>query len=155
MSTYLTPEIYLPHEPPMVLIDTVNSVTEEECSCSSFVNTTGVLAPFLDEKGNLPSFFAIELFAQTVGVWSGFWSREKNLNIPPMGMILGARDIKCDLTAFEKNSTLTIEVIKILDDETLASFEGKIICENNVLAKGRVNVIRVTTEDLKKLFVRK
>ncbi len=154
MSIYLEPKIYLPHEPPMVLIDTVKSVIEEECACASYVKDTGVLAPFLDENGNLETFYTLELFAQTVGVWSGFWAREKNLNIPPMGMILGARDIKCDITTFSKNSELSIEVKKILDDETLALFEGKIIVDNNVLATGRVNVIRVTNEDLKKLFVR-
>ena len=66
MTKYLLPENYLPHRPPMVLIDKVLEVTNETALCESYVREDGVLRNFLNENSELPSYFTIELIAQTV-----------------------------------------------------------------------------------------
>ena len=70
MNNYLTPREYLPHEPPMVLIDEVIYVDDNKAVTRCYVNRNGVLSPFLNENGDLPAFFALEIFAQSVGVWN-------------------------------------------------------------------------------------
>ena len=59
---------YLPHESPMVLLENIIDVTEETALCSVVVSENGVLAPFLNARGALPAWYAIELIAQTIGV---------------------------------------------------------------------------------------
>ena len=41
-----------------------------------------------------------------------------------------------------------------MDDGAIASFDGEIISEDKTVASGRVNLIRVTDDDLKRLFKR-
>ena len=154
MTKYLLPENYLPHRAPMILIDKVIDVTEDSAVCESYINDTGVLRNFTDSEGNLPSYFTIELISQTVGVWSGYMAKLHNIDIPPMGMVLGARDLKYPKDHFKKGSTLRISVRKLMDDGAVASFDGDICADDSASASGRVNLIRVTDDDLERLFKR-
>lgn len=163
MNNYLTPREYLPHEPPMVLIDKVLYVDENKAVTQCFLNDKGVLAPFLNKNGDLPSFFALEIFAQSVGVWNGFNQRGSGFKTK-MGMVLGARDLKVKEDVFKSSSVLNIEVNKNMSDGTLANFEGRIfVCSdddsdsydsNAPFASGRVNVISIKEENRQKLFYR-
>lgn len=67
MNEYLPPSEYLPHAEPMMLLDEVVNVTENDVHCQVSVHLGGVLGPFLDAQGNLPGWFALELMAQTWG----------------------------------------------------------------------------------------
>ena len=167
MNNYLTPREYLPHEPPMVLIDEVVYVDDNKAVTKCYVNHEGVLSPFLNEDGNLPAFFALEIFAQSVGVWNGF-NQQGTGNKTKMGMVLGARDLKVKEPFFKAGSVLNIEVYKNMSDGTLANFEGKIFInkpvdvdqvdlekeEQAAFASGRVNVISISDEDKHRLFNR-
>lgn len=172
MNNYLTPREYLPHEPPMVLIDEVIYVDDNKAITRCYVNHDGVLSPFLNEKGDLPAFFALEIFAQSVGVWNGF-NQQGTGNKTKMGMVLGARDLKVKEPFFKSGSVLNIEVYKNMSDGTLANFEGKIFVnekidlekveldkadledkEQEAFASGRVNVISISDEDKQRLFNR-
>ena len=154
MAQYLTPENYLPHRAPMMLIDKVIEVTEDSAVCECYVGDQGVLKNFTDADHHLPSYYMIELISQTIGVWSGYMAKLRNIDIPPMGMILGARDLKYPVDHFKNGSTLKIWVKKVLEDDVVASFEGEIFADNISVARGRVNVIRVTEGDMKRLFKR-
>ena len=162
MNKYLSPREYLPHEPPMVLVDEVVYVDENKALTKCYVSHGGVLSPFLNEDGNLPSFFALEIFAQSVGVWNGF-NQYGTCNKPKMGMVLGARELKVKEPFFKAGSVLNIVVYKNMSDGTLANFEGKIFVNEKVslndenseaFASGRVNVISICDEDKHKLFSR-
>ena len=74
--SYLSPEAYLPHEAPMMLLGSVENVSDDTAVCRVAVNGQSVLAPFLNADGDLPGWYALELMAQTVGVWSG-WHRQQ------------------------------------------------------------------------------
>lgn len=162
MNKYLSPREYLPHEPPMVLVDEVVYVDENKALTKCYVNHEGVLSTFLNEDGNLPSFFALEIFAQSVGVWNGF-NQHGTGNKTKMGMVLGARDLKVKEPFFKAGSVLNIEVYKNMSDGSLANFEGKIFVNEKAshndenqetFASGRVNVISICDEDKQKLFNR-
>lgn len=152
MPDYKEPKEYLPHRAPMLLIDRVLEVTESGASALSTVDKSGALGVMLDENGELDSYFAIELIAQTIGIWNGYHNGtgEKNL-----GMLLGARDLKCDTRKFANGTNIHIDVNKVMFDGTLASFEGKISSDRKVLAHGTINVISLTEQMKEKLFNRK
>jgi predicted hotdog family 3-hydroxylacyl-ACP dehydratase len=159
-TAFLDAEHYLPHAAPMVLIEKVLAVSEQGASCQVRVSADGVLAPFLDAQGQLPAWFAMELMAQTVGVWNG-WHAGQRGSAPRLGMLLGGRGLSCSLAAFPADALLTINVNMVLQDEKLASFECAITHEDSlqasdqgretIVAHARLNTYQPEPEELKKL----
>lgn len=155
--TYLRAEHYLPHAAPMVLIEKVLDVGEQSACCQVNVSADSVLAPFLDVQGQLPAWYAIELMAQTVGVWSG-WHAQASGGEARLGMLLGGRGLKCSMPAFPAGSVLTISVTMLLQDEKLASFECAItmgLCTNSPdepVAQARLNTYQPEPQELTKLI---
>lgn len=157
---YLAAEGYLPHAAPMVMLEQVIDVGEQSARCQVRVSKEGVLAPFLDEQGRLPSWFALELMAQTIGVWSG-WHASQGGSAPRLGLLLGGRGLKCSLPTFPADSLLTISASMLLQDEKLASFECAITMNNldnsddQSLAQARLNTYQPDAEELQTLFQQK
>ncbi len=152
MSHYLSPGAYLPHDAPMLLLETVLNVTDEQAVCQVAVSRHGVLAPFLDASGNLPGWYALELMAQTVGVWSG-WHRQQRGEVQiSLGMVLGARELKCTSGEMSADSVLDITVTLLMQDERFGSFDCIITAGGETLASGRVNTFQPTPEELTTLF---
>lgn len=152
MSHYLTPGDYLPHDAPMMLLETVVSVTDEKAICQVTVNRSGVLAPFIDDNGNLPGWYALELMAQTVGVWSGWHRQQRGEAQISLGMVLGARELKCVAGELPANALLEISVSLLMQDERFGSFECVITAKGDTLASGRVNTFQPTQQELTTLF---
>jgi len=152
MTVYLSPGEYLPHDAPMLLLEEVLSVSEETACCQVSVNATSVLAPFLDAQGDLPGWYALELMAQTVGVWSGWHRMQRGQDSIALGMVLGARELTCAAGRLPAGATLAIEVKLLMQDERFGSFECAINANNRTLATGRVNTFQPTPEELASLF---
>ncbi|MCM7514821.1 3-hydroxy-fatty acyl-ACP dehydratase [Enterobacter hormaechei] len=149
---YLPPGDYLPHDAPMMLLETVESVTDDSAVCRVTVNGQGVLAPFLNANGDLPGWFALELMAQTVGVWSEWHRMQKGLPHCALGMVLGARELVCGTGHFAAGSTLNITIERLMQDERFGSFECTVQCDGVPLATGRVNTFQPSEDELTTLF---
>jgi predicted hotdog family 3-hydroxylacyl-ACP dehydratase len=152
---YLPAKAYLPHAAPMVLIEEVIDVGETSAHCRVKVSKSGILSPFLTPTGALPAWFAIELMAQTVGVWSG-WHGEQQGAEPKLGMLLGGRGLKCAVAEFAAESLLDIRVEMMLRDEKLANFECAITLadgENGQqeIAHARLNTYQPDADEIIKL----
>ncbi|MBB1202110.1 3-hydroxy-fatty acyl-ACP dehydratase [Enterobacteriaceae bacterium 89] len=152
MSHYLTPGAYLPHDAPMLLLETVENVTDEQAVCRVAVNRSGVLAPFIDANGNLPGWYALELMAQTVGVWSGWHRQQRGESQISLGMVLGARELVCAAGEFQADSQLEITVTLLMQDERFGSFDCEISANGSKMATGRVNTFQPTPQELTSLF---
>lgn len=152
MSLYLSPSDYLPHAPPMLLLEEVISVTQEAAICQVQVSREGVLAPFLDAEGNLPAWYALELMAQTIGVWSGWHRQQKGQASIALGMVLGARDLVCTADKLPAGERLRIHITLLMQDDRFGSFECAITAGNDALASGRVNTFQPTPEEINTLF---
>ncbi|QUY49198.1 hotdog family protein [Serratia plymuthica] len=147
MSRYHTAEYYLPHASPMVLLERVLEVGEEQAQCAVTVSPDGVLAPFLDAQGALPGWYGMELMAQTIGVWSG-WHGRQHARPPQLGMLLGGRAIHCELSVFPAGSELRVSVQQLLKDEKLASFDCEISIDNVRVAQGRLNTYQPDQQEI-------
>lgn len=152
MSCYLTPGDYLPHDAPMLLLEEVISVTDDTATCRVTVSPDGVLAPFLDAQGNLPAWFALELMAQTVGVWSGWHRVLHQQESLALGMVLGARELVCAAGMLAGGLTLSITVTLLMQDARFGSFECIIEANGETLSSGRINTFQPTSEELNTLF---
>ncbi|WP_202304793.1 ApeP family dehydratase [Dryocola clanedunensis] len=152
MTDYLAPQRYLPHEAPMCLLENVIEVTETSAHCQVKVSPDGVLAPFLNSDGALPGWFAIEIIAQTVGVWSGWHTMRAGEASVGVGMLIGGRGLRCPAGQFPAQTLLECKVTLLMSDEKIGSFEGEILADNRVMASGRVNTYQPDKNELKQLF---
>lgn len=150
--SYLSPAAYLPHDAPMLLLASVDSVTADAAVCHVTVNPQGVLAPFLTPTGDLPGWYALELMAQTVGIWSGWHREQKGQESSSLGMVLGARELVCAAGYFPANSALTITATLLMEDERFSSFDCTITAGEATLATGRVNTFQPSQQELASLF---
>ncbi|MBC8952616.1 hotdog family protein [Xenorhabdus sp. PB62.4] len=154
MPDYLPVDCYLPHEVPMVLLENVINVSSDHVHCQVTVSKEGVLSPFLNEEGHLPGWFAVEIMAQTIGVWSGWHRKERKEEDSALGMLLGGRAVRCQAPVFTQGSVLDIQMNLLLQDEKVGSFEGSISCNGTVLTTGRLNTYQPDKTELKQLFQR-
>lgn len=152
MSHFLSPGSYLPHDAPMLLLEAVDDVTADTAACRVTVSSGSVLGPFLDSNGDLPGWFALELMAQTVGVWSGWHRQQQGQTSLALGMVLGARELVCAAGHLPGGKTLSISVKLLMQDERFGSFEGVITADGERLASGRVNTFQPTPAELNTLF---
>ncbi|MEB6381323.1 3-hydroxy-fatty acyl-ACP dehydratase [Leclercia adecarboxylata] len=150
--SYLSPADYLPHDAPMLLLESVESVSADSAICRVTVTPQGVLAPFLTTAGDLPGWYALELMAQTVGIWSGWHREQKGQESSSLGMVLGARELVCATGHFPARSVLTITATLLMEDERFSSFECAITADETPLATGRVNTFQPSQQELASLF---
>lgn len=150
MTEYQPAASYLPHETPMVFIEKVHSVDDEGAVCEVCVSRDGVLAPFLTPPGELPAWFAIEIMAQTIGVWKG-WHGARLKQEPRLGMLLGSRGFTSVLAAYPDGSRLIVSVTRLLQDDKLASFECRVTLDGEDVIQARLNVYQPDDMELRLL----
>ncbi len=151
MSTYLAPREYLPHEPPMVLIDAVLSVAEEEAVTLVRVAPDGAVGPFLNAEGALPNLYALELMAQSIGIWAGFWDQARGRGRSSLGLILGSRGLNFNKPVFPAGAQLKTTVTLVFRDGNLGNFDARVCGEDGeVFAAGSLNTYDLRPEDLER-----
>ena len=134
---YLSPQDYLFHRSPMLLIEQVIAIKPESVTCSVALNSSQ-LTPFLEPPG-LPAYFGIELMAQTVGIWSGYQDKCAGRAAAQGGLILSVR-------AFPQDVPLIITMQKLMQDRNYASFEGSISQNEHTVATGRLSLCQLDAE---------
>jgi predicted hotdog family 3-hydroxylacyl-ACP dehydratase len=152
MSDFQPAAYYLPHAAPMVLVDEVIAVSDEQARCRVKVSADSVLAPFLTPEGALPAWFGIEIIAQTIGVWSGWHGHRQHQQSPRPGMLLGGRGYRCQQPVFPADSVLDISITLLMRDEKIGSFEGVISLEGDIWASGRLNTYQPDDQELQHLL---
>jgi predicted hotdog family 3-hydroxylacyl-ACP dehydratase len=137
-------EELLPHKKPMVLIDRIESFSQEEKRLkSSFV--VGEDNIFYDENINgVSNLVAIEYMAQTSAALAELAERNKVSDAKPRpGMLLGTRKLNLLLEKFEKGKRYIVSATDVFDDGTTASFECEIVNDDgDVLATASLTAYR-------------
>lgn len=154
MAEYLPAAHYLPHRPPMVLVEEVLLIDEDRAHCRVRVGRDTVLAPFLNAGGQLPAWFGMEILAQTIGVWSGWHDRRRNNAEPRPGMLLGGRGYRCKTAGFPAGAVLDAQVRLLMLDEKIGSFDGAILINGEHYAGGRLNIYQPDNIELQQIMQR-
>ena len=111
----------LPHRPPMVLIDEVESFDAEAKRLVARV-TIGENQLFFDGQG-VPNWAAIEYMAQTAAALGGYHDRHVAPGQPVRpGLLLGTRKLDLKLARFEAGKTYRIVAENAFSDSEAASF---------------------------------
>ncbi|GKX55892.1 dehydratase [Leminorella grimontii] len=151
MTEFQPAASYLPHETPMVFVEKVSAIDSQGAVCEVNVDCNGILAPFLTPQGELPAWFAIEIMAQTIGVWRG-WHGMQLGQEPRLGMLLGGRGFKSTLAAYPSGSRLLVSVTMLLQDDKLASFDCRLTLDGKEVTQTKLNVYQPDDAELRLLI---
>ena len=135
-------EELLPHRPPMVLIDAVESFDAEAKSLVARV-TIGENQLFFDGEG-VPNWVAIEYMAQTAAALVGYHDKHVAPGQPARpGLLLGTRKLDMKLERFEAGKTYRIVAENAFSDSDAASFVCRIDDETGAtVATANLNAYR-------------
>ncbi len=132
----------LPHRPPMVLIDAVESFDAETKRLVARV-TIGEGQLFFDGQG-VPSWVAIEYMAQTAAALVGYHDKHFAPDEPIRpGLLLGTRRLELKLERFEPGKTYRIIAENAFSDSDAASFACTIVDDSGAtVATANLNAYR-------------
>lgn len=109
----------LPHAPPMILIDQVESHQPGQGVVVSVLVREESL--FYQEGIGIPNHVSLEWMAQTCGVFSGIEAGTTGLP-PRIGFLLGTRDFVATVDAFALGERLLVTANKVFQNNDMAMF---------------------------------
>ena len=95
---------FVPHRPPLLLLDAIEDVSESSCRTRLRVDPG---AWYADAEGTMPAWLGLELMAQTAAAHSGW--KHRNSPSPKGGVLLGTRRYQSSVDRFPAGATLEIE----------------------------------------------
>jgi predicted hotdog family 3-hydroxylacyl-ACP dehydratase len=113
---------YLPHRPPMLLIDDIVEWSDQHAVCRTTIRPDCVFA--ID--GVVHPSAMIEFVAQVCAIFVGVRS-ERSGDPPQIGFLMACREIAFDVDRFAIGDELTITATKTFGEKTLAAFTGTVV----------------------------
>ncbi|WP_428773789.1 hotdog family protein [Vibrio sp.] len=151
MTNYPPIDQLLPHDDPMILIDTAVDIQQDTVHCQV---TIGPNNPFFNaESDSVPSYVGIEFMAQSVAAWSGYHALMQGAE-PPIGFLLGSRRYHSECTRFKRGLLLDIQAEKVIQDNGMAVFACKIFDQDNCVASCQLNVFVPNEQQLEQMQLR-
>jgi len=139
MTVSLPARDFVPHEPPMLLVDRIVGQTGNSIAAEHMVQADGLF--FLPGRG-LPSYVGFEVMAQTVSAFDGLRRRTAG-ETPQLGFLLGCRKYAAAVDWFSAGHVLRCEATALLDEGEMRSFDCRILDPaGNILASGVLSVYR-------------
>ena len=137
MTSFLSVEQLLPHEPPMVWIDRVLFRDGDEIRCALEIRDEHVFV----EDGAVEPVVSIEWMAQTVGALVGIFDRSQDQDVRP-GYLIAIPEASFEVDSFHVGDQLVIEAKRVWGDDELASFECSVARAGAPVAKAQLSVYR-------------
>ncbi|CAE6701433.1 hypothetical protein R69927_03226 [Paraburkholderia domus] len=128
-------EAIIPHRGTMLLIDAVNTFSEDTLSARATVRSD---AWYADADGAMPAWIGIELMAQTIAAHVALLAMRGGGRARP-GVLLGSRSYKARQPSFASGAQLLIHATELLrSEEGHAAYEctihhGDVCCAEAVI----------------------
>lgn len=127
---------YLPHQPPMRLLDDIVEVTDNCAVCRATIRPDCVFAV----DGRVHPTAMIEYVAQACAVYAAVVSA-KDGGGPRLGLIMACREAEFAVDAFAVGDELTIVASKAFGGNQMASFTGTVSRGDTLCATIQLSVI--------------
>lgn len=133
-------EEVLPHEHPMILLDTLDKYNDNSGFCS--VTITHDSNFFDTQTLSVPSHVGIEYMAQGIAAYAN--AHERDANAPTaIGFLVSSRKFKVFVPDYALGCKLSIFVEKLYkEDNGLSAFDCNIKCGDQLLAQAKINVFQ-------------
>lgn len=126
---------YLPHQPPMLLIDDIVEVTAQRAVCRTTIHPDCVFA--ID--GAVHPAAMIEFVAQACAIYAS--ANSAGDGPPRLGLIMACREAEFAVDAFAVGDQLTIVASKTFGGNQMASFTGTVSRGDALCATIQLSVI--------------
>ena len=115
-------EELVPHAGAMLLLDRIESVSDEAVQATATVRCDGLFE--VPGERSLPAWLGIEYLAQAIAAWSGYRERQQGRPIRP-GFLVGTRRFESSVARLPAGTRLTIAAECLLEqDDGVSVFEG-------------------------------
>jgi predicted hotdog family 3-hydroxylacyl-ACP dehydratase len=139
----------VPHRGKMLMLDRVLDYNTE----TAFVSTEYNVKPeniFYDaQTGDVPSWVAFELMAQSISVLSGLKRRLHGLP-PNIGMILSVSNI--ELAKLVLKDTIKITAEQVMQADMIYTFNCVVSSSGEQIAKAKLTVMDVDNKDIENII---
>jgi predicted hotdog family 3-hydroxylacyl-ACP dehydratase len=135
-ATFAPVASYLPHRPPMLLIDDIVDWSEERAVCRATIHPDCVFA--ID--GVVHPAAMIEFVAQACAIYVGVRSSRSG-DPPQIGFIMACRDVQFEVDRFAVGDELTITATKVFGQKQLAAFTGTVARGGALCATVQLSVV--------------
>lgn len=137
MSQHIPPiEILLPHRGTMLLLDAVTAWDAESATATASVYADSWYA----DNGAMPSWFGIELMAQTIAAHVGLSAHSQG-QLPKQGVLLGTRAYQVTMAHFPPGDLLIVKTSLIFRDASgLGAYECVIARHDEPVATATIKV---------------
>ena len=143
-NTYPAPELLLPHNHPMIVINKVLDcdITAGTLTAIAIPNKDDVF--YQPQINGIPSYFAIEYMAQSIGCFAGIYDlRHTHSNTPRIGFLLGTKKMEIFTPIISIDIPYTISITQLFMEDNLASFECVMVnSKNEKIAEAIINTYR-------------
>ena len=129
---------YLPHRPPMLLLDEIVEWAENHVVCRAVLRPDCVFAV----DGQVHASAMIEFVAQACALYVGLRPQEQGA--PRMGMIMGCREMDFFVDSFAVGEVLTIVATRVYGHQQVASFTGTVSRGDTLCASLQLSVVEAT-----------
>lgn len=126
----------MPHAGPMRLLTRVVGHSPAETRCAVEARASAL---FLDARGELPAFVALEWMAQCVAAHGGLVALAAGRR-PPNGVLVGARQLSLARAAFAPDALCTVGARFLGASGPLVSFACEVEERGEVVASGVISV---------------
>ena len=139
--TLMPIEELLPHSPPMVLIHRIVKCGDDDLVAEVDIDTSSMFYDFTLE--GVPTWAGIEYIAQSIAALGGIRAKRKDEAVR-MGFLLGTRRFHTHQATMKKGQCYQVSVNRVVRDGSgLASFDGCISQQQELICEARVNVFEV------------
>ena len=126
---------FMPHRPPMLMLDRLLACTDTEASCAKVFREG---EPFV-EGGRVSALVALELFAQTAAAHFGYLGYTRGGGMAS-GALLGSRKLELAVPSYAVGEELVVRVTQVMSMPPAAQYECTIARGEQVVARGTINV---------------
>ena len=127
---------YVPHRPPMLMIEEIVDVTAERAICRTTIRPDCVFAI----EGQVHPSAMIEFVGQACAIWAGVTSAREG-KPPRTGFIVSCREVAFTVNSFAVGDELTIVATKILGEHQLAAFDGTVTRDDQICVTIQLSVV--------------
>jgi predicted hotdog family 3-hydroxylacyl-ACP dehydratase len=135
VDRYPPPVAFMPHRPPMLMIDALLAHSDDACTCTKTFRADDPLV----EGDGVSALVMIELFAQTAAAHFGYAGFVAG-GAMTSGALLGTRKIELAVGTLPLGQAITIVATRTMAMPPMAQFECEARLGDRVIATGSINV---------------
>ena len=133
---------YLPHRPPMLLLDDVVEVSDRRAVCRATIHPDCVFA--ID--GVVHPSAMIEACAQACAVFAGVTAGRAG-GAPRLGLLVACREVHFAVDSFAVGDELTVTATREIAQPQLTAFTGTVVRDGVVCVTVELSVADAATPD--------